>query len=110
MPQKRVGLEEKEDQTMLKMRVSVSAKSEIQKNADACGLTVSEFLRRKGLQTPCLPLGVREIQGQLLKTGGLIRKVYLEHNDLGEQTAKLLGDLSLALKAIQIFFEKEAKK
>jgi hypothetical protein len=79
------------------VRFRLDEMGELSGQAEACGLSVSELVRRRALQRRIVPATDLKTISELRRIGGLIKLVHNETNGLYRQkTAELLNELHAA--------------
>lgn len=66
--------------------------------ADLCGLSLSELVRRRSLKLPVIPKTDLKMISELRRLGGLIKKLFTETGGIyGDKTSLLLDELREAI-------------
>jgi hypothetical protein len=93
MPRPRLTEAEKKEKR-LTVRFRPEEMNELSGQADICGLSVSELVRRRSLHRRIAPAADLKMISELRRIGGLLKLSFRETNGVyGDTTAEILNDL-----------------
>jgi hypothetical protein len=93
MPRPRLTEAERKEKR-LTVRFKPEEMSELSGQADICGLSVSELVRRRSLHRRVVPAADLKMISELRRIGGLLKLSFKETNGIyGDTTAAILGEL-----------------
>jgi hypothetical protein len=96
MPRPRLSDTEKK-RGRLTVRFRSEEVLELTSQAEYCGLSVSELLRRRALKKRVVPVTDLKMLSELRRLGGLLKHLHNESNGLySRETARLLNELHAA--------------
>ncbi len=97
MSRPQLAVHEKKDER-LTVRFRSRELHELLTQAELCGLSVSELVRRRSLQKRIVPVTDLKMISELRRIGGLIKHLFNETNGLyGRKTSELLNELHAAI-------------
>ncbi|MDR0615218.1 MAG: MobB mobilization protein [Synergistaceae bacterium] len=97
MPRPRLN-EDQRKEKRLTVRFRPEEMAELTGQADVCGLSVSELVRRRSLNKRVVPAADLKIMSELRRIGGLLKLSFKETNGVyGDTTAAILNELRNAI-------------
>lgn len=93
--------ESEKKEKRLTVRFRPEEMAELAAQADICGLSVSELVRRRSLNRRVVPAADLKIMSELRRIGGLLKLSFKETNGVyGDKTAAILDELRGAIVRI----------
>ena len=84
------------------IRVTIEERREIQEHAEASGLSVSEYVRRRTLGRCVASVTDVRMLSELRRQGGLLKKIFIESNGVyREETAVAIGNINKIIECLE---------
>ena len=84
------------------IRVTKEEREEIQEHAEASGLSILEYVRRRTLGRRVDSVTDVKMLSELRRQGGLLKKIFIESNGVyREETAVVIGNINKIIESLE---------